>query len=253
MTLSVQNRTLILLLAILCVVAALALLLRPTPTSALPSYAAATGQACGTCHVDPAGGGPRNDVGQAFEAIPTHSTDPAGAWAQISGAPAPAPVPPSEEATPTPASSDVDQAINDKFNNVDTNLKLWAIQPGLGTVMIEYATRFANLWFAAQAGNWDMATYQIDEMTEIQEVGETTRPARAPFLKAFEDTYLKPLDAAADAKDLTAFTAAYDRAISGCNACHASQPGGAERPNFKFIKIKRPTAPVFPNVDWKGQ
>jgi hypothetical protein len=62
---------------------------------ARPEYAAATGQPCATCHVSPAGGGPRTPSGQAFMAIPTHATDPAGAWAQVvasqGAAPAPAP------------------------------------------------------------------------------------------------------------------------------------------------------------------
>lgn len=73
-----------------------------TRVEALPQYAAATGQACGTCHVNPAGGGPRNATGQAFEAIPTHATDPAGAFAQAT-APAPAPAP-APVAAPAPSS-----------------------------------------------------------------------------------------------------------------------------------------------------
>jgi hypothetical protein len=48
-----------------------------------------------------------------------------------------------------------------------------------------------------------MANYQHDEKLEIQEVGETTRPNRAPMLNAFEDNYLAPLDAAILAKDKT--------------------------------------------------
>ena len=71
-----------------------------TVTDALPQYAAATGQPCSTCHINPAGGGPRNATGQAFEAIPTHSTDPAGAFAQISHPAAPAPT---QAPTPAPA------------------------------------------------------------------------------------------------------------------------------------------------------
>ncbi len=38
------------------------------PATALPAYAAATGKACGACHVNPAGGGPRNAFGEAFAA-----------------------------------------------------------------------------------------------------------------------------------------------------------------------------------------
>jgi hypothetical protein len=40
----------------------------PKPAAALPAYAASTGKACGACHVNPAGGGPRNAFGDAFAA-----------------------------------------------------------------------------------------------------------------------------------------------------------------------------------------
>lgn len=370
------------------VVAALVVLL-PASVAALPSYATATGQSCGTCHVSTSGGGPRTAQGSAFAAIPTHAANPAAAWAQVSGAAAPAPslppVPAPAAPTPAPAapapapaaastisvsisgavldgtvvysimlrnsgsvdvtnvfvagsiptgatfsgastppadtvfvgsdqggvswiaptvpamgvtgpfvytvskgaardlsafafahwlkpaegsltspmvmpvSNDerfaIDQAINNKLNNIDRTLTLWNIQPGLGTVMIEYNIRFANLWFAAQAKNWPMARYQVAEMTEIQEVGETTRPNRAAPLKAFEQTFLDPLDDAASANDLTAFTAAYDEAIGGCNSCHAGSTGVPPDTTLpaKFIKVMRPSTPVFPNVDWAGQ
>lgn len=92
-----------LLLAAFSAFALMMALAWPTTTSAYPSYAAATGQTCGTCHVNPAGGGPRNATGQAFQAIPTHATDPAGAWAQLN-APTPVPTPaPAPSVQPTPA------------------------------------------------------------------------------------------------------------------------------------------------------
>jgi cytochrome c553 len=140
-----------------------------------------------------------------------------------------------------------------KMSKVDTNIPLWGIQPGLGTVMIEYATRFGNVWQAEQAGNWDMVSYQLNEMTEIQEVGETTRPARADALKKFEDENLKPLMNAAKAKDKAQFEAAYDKAITGCNQCHGDQKD-AQGNNFRWVVIQRPTsAAPFSNVRWAAQ
>ena len=51
----------------------------------------------------------------------------------------------------------------------DEKLKtLAAIQPGLGTVMIEYSNRAGDVYYAAQANNWGLAAYQFNEMTEIQ-------------------------------------------------------------------------------------
>lgn len=85
----------------------------PTPTLATGSYAQATGQSCGVCHVSPAGGGQLTARGAAFAAIPTHRADPAGAWAQMSGsAPTPAATP-APMATATPPPNDTTGSIGD--------------------------------------------------------------------------------------------------------------------------------------------
>jgi RNA polymerase subunit RPABC4/transcription elongation factor Spt4 len=157
---------------------------------------------------------------------------------------------------PTPtvagvAATDADKLINDKFNKVDRNLALWNIQPGLGTVMIEYGNRLARIWYAANAGNWDMAKYQLDEALEIQEVGETTRPARTPMLKAFEDNYLKPLDDSIGAKDKAKFTAAFNNAITGCNGCHKASTA-ANWKSYQYVHVQIPKADPAFDVDWKG-
>ncbi len=124
--------------------------------------------------------------------------------------------------------------------NTDEKLKTLAeIQPGLGTVMIEYATRYTTAYYAAKGGNWDLAAYQIKEALEIQEVGETTRPARAEALKAFEKNYLGPLDEAIKAKDFKKFDKAFKDGIQGCNTCHIGQ-------GFPYIKYQLPKAPISP-------
>ncbi len=134
-----------------------------------------------------------------------------------------------------PTLADAQDLIDKRLNEMNRDLALWAIQPGLGTVMIEYGYRFATAYFAAQAGNWDMVKYQIKEATEIQEVGETTRPAKADLLKAFEHDYLDPLTEAANNQDLDAFNQAFDAAIGGCNSCH--QATGHE-----YVRVKTPPA-----------
>jgi hypothetical protein len=40
----------------------------PKSATALPAYSSSTGKACGACHQNPAGGGPRNSFGEAFAA-----------------------------------------------------------------------------------------------------------------------------------------------------------------------------------------
>jgi hypothetical protein len=131
---------------------------------------------------------------------------------------------------------------------------LWKIQPGLGTVMIEYAQRFDELWWSVDGGNWDMAAYQLKEMPEIQEVAETTRPSRADALKKFENDDLNKLVTDVKNKDKTAFTTDYDNAINACNKCHGEQKGSGTQDNtFKFVQIIRPTSQApYSNVQLKS-
>jgi hypothetical protein len=120
-----------------------------------------------------------------------------------------------------------------------TLAQLAEIQPGLGTVMIEYGNRFYIMYYAAKSSNWDLASYQLKEAREIQEVGETTRPGRAPMLKSFESAYLDPLEKTITAKDWNAFQTAYNNTVQGCNGCHAAN-------QFPYIKYTLPSIP--PNL-----
>jgi hypothetical protein len=43
-------------------------LVASAPANAKPEFAAKTGKPCGTCHQNPAGGGPLKAFGQAFKA-----------------------------------------------------------------------------------------------------------------------------------------------------------------------------------------
>jgi hypothetical protein len=122
----------------------------------------------------------------------------------------------------------------------DQQLKSLAeIQPGLGTVMIEYAHRFGTMFYSAKGGNWGMAAYQLKEMREIQEVGETTRPARAAPLKAFESANLDKLEATIKGKDFKKFDGAFKQAVEGCNGCHAAT-------GFGYIKYQLPRTSPSP-------
>jgi hypothetical protein len=116
---------------------------------------------------------------------------------------------------------------------------LASIQPGLGTVMIEYSNRMGNAYYAAKAKNWGMAAYQLKEAVEIQEVGETTRPARASLLKAFEKKNLKPLARDIVNQDFGAFQNNFKTMVDSCNACHKSS-------GYGYIAYELPSQPLTP-------
>lgn len=120
--------------------------------------------------------------------------------------------------------------------------KLAELQPGLGTIMIEYSYRFTNLYYAAKGGNWGFAEYNLQEMKEAQEVGENTRPKRAQALKDFEAKFLDgKLEPALKARDFSAFQTAFDEATKGCNQCHKDA-------HFGFIQYQLPATPLTPAV-----
>jgi len=79
--------------------------------SSIPSYLTALQSvygsgSCGTCHVNPGGGGTRNAYGTLFENQPNHGTDPVSALTAIGAppgiAPSPSPVPTPGQPVPTP-------------------------------------------------------------------------------------------------------------------------------------------------------
>ncbi|MHB1404047.1 MAG: hypothetical protein ACYCV0_00425 [Desulfitobacteriaceae bacterium] len=152
-------------------------------------------------------------------------------------APAPAPAQPA-------ASSDLTAKVDALQKAMDVQTK--TINPSTATVMMEYNQRFAAVWYAAQAQNWDLAAFEAKEMGGVQAVAENTRPKRAEALQAFKKNTLEPLQAVVAKKDKAAFEAAYDKTIAACNTCHAAS-------DKKYIKIQRPTQVPASNIDYAGQ
>jgi hypothetical protein len=117
--------------------------------------------------------------------------------------------------------------------------KLANIQPGLGSVMIEYSNRLGNVYYAAQAKNWGLAAYQLKEMPEIQEVAENTRPGRADALKAFERGALAPMAVDIANQDLDGFNKDFANTVMLCNGCHAAN-------GFAYIQYQLPAQAAAP-------
>ncbi len=118
-----------------------------------------------------------------------------------------------------------------------TAMALWGGETlGFGAVMHEYAQRFWALYYAVEAGNWELAVYELHEQLEAQEMGEALRPKLAGALKTFEKSSLAPLQKAIEEKNLSAFKKAYADATRACNACHKSTGHG-------YIRFQLPKTP----------
>ena len=70
--------------------------------------------------------------------------------------------------------------------------------PGLGEFMTATQLRHAKLWFAGKENNWDLAAYEIDEITEGLEDAEKQFPTHdgvpiADMIKANIDPAVEQL------------------------------------------------------------
>ena len=161
-------------------------------------------------------------------------------------------------ATPEPAAptgvtpEEVNKAIDAKFTTYDGNLPLWKIQSGTAPRMVELTIYFNNMWFGAQAGNWDLARFEAYRSEEATKAVYVTRAKRISTLQPWADSALPALIKAIEAKDKAAFEQAYDVAIAGCNGCHAASDGGPLKSMAAF-KIVRPTTPLFSNINYSGK
>jgi hypothetical protein len=132
-----------------------------------------------------------------------------------------------------------DEIVSTKHNKNLTIDDIAEIQSGLGTVMIEFGHRFHIIYYAAKASNWELAEYELGELVEIQEVGETTRPKYKKQLKDFEDNYLEKLEDAIESKNFKRFEEEYKKTTKACNRCHTAN-------GHPYIKYQLPkTKPKY--------
>jgi hypothetical protein len=109
--------------------------------------------------------------------------------------------------------------------------RLKSIAPTQSHVMSDVAIQYASLWFAAQKGNWPLATYYFNEtrvrMQWAVRINPTPRIAGSTEtvdLKGIFDGVdtgaLAPLKQAIDKHSGAQFEAAYKVALESCYACH---------------------------------
>ena len=114
--------------------------------------------------------------------------------------------------------------------------QLTALQPGFARLMPEIGDRMWKGYHAAQARNWELATWQLKEMRKLFRLGTVTRPKYGPDVEAYVHEELEPLFRALEAQDLEAFNHAYHEAVEMANEYHRRWKKG-------FIVWKTPEQP----------
>lgn len=122
-------------------------------------------------------------------------------------------------------------------------------QPELGNQMLLLELRHDRLWWAGEAGNWNLAYYMAGEMGEaIQGIIETNGDAAelqpqklSEVMPAMLDAPLKSLMDAIGRHDKAKFARAYDDLSAACIGCHrvAGNP---------MLVIQRPKTPLLDDL-----
>ena len=128
-----------------------------------------------------------------------------------------------------------------------SNAAAEAYAPGLGEIMTLQQMRHTKLWLAGEAGNWDLAAYEIKELVEgfddvvkFHPTHEESPVAPKDAIPRMMTVPLMELGAAVDKKDTKGFEQAYDTLTNACNDCHQAT-------NFGFNVVQRPAMNPYPN------
>lgn len=110
--------------------------------------------------------------------------------------------------------------------------------PGVGDIMSTLQMRHAKLWFAAKAGNWELASYELDEITEGLAEVAVSHPLfkgqpLAGMLEAVTSQPVNQIHRAVTRHNVRAFARSFDALSRACNTCHQSM-------GYPFITITRP-------------
>jgi hypothetical protein len=113
---------------------------------------------------------------------------------------------------------------------------LTKLQPGFARLMPEIGARYWKAYYAAQARNWELASWQIREMRKLFTLGTITRPKYRDDVEEFLREEIDPLMAALADCNLDAFNRHYSEATDSANEWH-------RRWNKGFILWKLPDTP----------
>lgn len=98
--------------------------------------------------------------------------------------------------------------------------ELTSLQPGLARLMPEIGARFWKCFYAARAGNWPLAMWQLKEMRKLMRLGEVTRPKYTDDLEEYVNQEVDVLMRALEQQDLARFERLFHDAVDAANDLH---------------------------------
>ncbi len=109
--------------------------------------------------------------------------------------------------------------MSDKPERLENDV-LTSLQPGLARLMPEIGARMWKGYYAAEAGNWPLARWQLKEMTKLFRLGNITRPKYESDVDGYIHDDIDPLMEAIAAEDFAAFKLHFGEAVDAANEFH---------------------------------
>ncbi|MEJ1158579.1 hypothetical protein [Prosthecomicrobium sp. N25] len=123
------------------------------------------------------------------------------------------------------------------------------LKPSLADLMTITQLRHFKLWYAQRLGNWKLASYELERMSDTLGRAAKLYPdaaavAQDALTRDKTGQVLSDLRTAVDNADAKTFEASYRRLTEECNACHKAAGTG-------FIVVQVPTRSPFSNQSFK--
>ena len=121
--------------------------------------------------------------------------------------------------------------------------------PGLGEFMSTIQLHIAKLWFAAEASNWELSSFELNELAEAIDGSRALHIVRnkvdiSNVLQSVQNTQLELLHHSIESNNHKSFIEAYNQTLDVCNGCHRSA-------GYGFIHVIIPTSQPVTNQRWK--
>jgi len=114
-------------------------------------------------------------------------------------------------------------------------------QPGMARLMPEIGVRVWKAYYAAEALNWPLARFQLNEAVKLMELGAFMRPKYDRSMARFLEEDFAPLGAAVEEADWPAFDRFFATMVERANHYHGVF-------NKSFLQWKLPDTPP-PDLD----
>jgi len=121
---------------------------------------------------------------------------------------------------------------------------IMAAIPKFAVPMREVGDRFQNMYFAAEGGNWGLASYMSKYMDKAMNPAKLTKPKEYPAWESFYKDDFAAVNKAIAVEDKAAFNKEFNAVIASCNECHVGM-------GYGFIQVKKLAAPADQGIEYK--